>query len=97
MSVEREDGGPAFQMPYSTDEHSSPCNGTIAHPGMSLRDWFAGQALAGMLANGFMPRQTREIADKDPNNPFTSKFDYGIAAYVMADAMLAARKEGGGE
>lgn len=26
-------------------------------PGMSLRDWFAGMALQGMLANGFMPNQ----------------------------------------
>jgi len=33
------DGGPAFPIP---DE---------GWPGMTLRDWFAGQALAGMLAN----------------------------------------------
>jgi hypothetical protein len=41
-------GGPAFpiaDVPYP--------NGNVQHGwnGMSLRDWFAGQALAGMLAN----------------------------------------------
>jgi hypothetical protein len=34
------DGGPAFPTRYHEDMH-----------GMTLRDWFAGQALAGMLAN----------------------------------------------
>jgi hypothetical protein len=35
-----DDGGPAFPRPM-----------VAAAPGMTLRDWFAGQALAGMLAN----------------------------------------------
>lgn len=40
MSNARKDGEPAF-----------PNRGTIAPcPGMTLRDWFAGQALAGMIA-----------------------------------------------
>jgi hypothetical protein len=34
------DGGPAFPMHPNSWEY-----------GMTLRDWFAGQALAGMLAN----------------------------------------------
>jgi hypothetical protein len=34
------DGGPAF-----------PRHAYDGHDGMTLRDWFAGQALAGMLAN----------------------------------------------
>lgn len=44
--------------------------------GMSLRDWFAGQALAGLSATDNYDSQT------------TVK-----AAYEMADAMIAARKE----
>ena len=51
-------------------------------PGMSLLDYFAGQALAGMLAS----------ADND------AKFVMALreaphAAYKIADAMLLARKE----
>jgi len=47
------------------------------HSGMSLRDWFAGQALAGLAASPMdMPAEA-----------------YGMTAYFIADAMLAARKE----
>lgn len=40
------DGGPAFPRPYSEDE-------SVYYPdqeGMSLRDWFAGQAMQGIIA-----------------------------------------------
>ena len=41
------DGRPAFPS-----GNKVPCGGweTEGHPGMSLRDWFAGMALQGMLA-----------------------------------------------
>ncbi len=40
---------PAFpSQPYGAD--GMPCN--EAHPGMSLRDYFAGQALTGLMAAG---------------------------------------------
>ena len=45
--TERNDGGPAFPIPNATD-----MDGYVYAPeatGMSLRDWFAGQALAGLL------------------------------------------------
>lgn len=48
-------------------------------PFHSLRDWFAGQALAGLLASG----------PHDCEPP-----DYAHDAYVLADAMLAAREGG---
>jgi hypothetical protein len=38
MSTEAKDGGPAFPV---HDDMMYP-----THPGMTLRDWFAGQALA---------------------------------------------------
>lgn len=41
MNRMSKDGGPAFPAPYTTSG---------AYPGMSLRDWFAGQALMGLLA-----------------------------------------------
>ncbi len=55
-------------------------------PGMSLRDYFAGQALAGMMA---MPSDP--CSGNFHNNcgePFIGAAEY---AYRMADAMLKAR------
>jgi hypothetical protein len=48
-----------------------------APPGMTLRDWFAGQALAGYFAN--------------PNTPHRNADDCGEYMYRTADDMLAAR------
>lgn len=52
-------------------------------PGMTLRDWFAGQALNGILAADVPPRI----------NGYTMQYDE--AAYAIADAMLAQRAKGG--
>ena len=71
------DGGPAFPQPNQAHPgNPQPDNG----PGMSLRDWFAGQALVGYLAD-----------TKHPDNATPS-----IVAqwcYANADAMLKAREE----
>lgn len=58
----KNDGGPAF-----------PATGTV---GMSLRDWFAGQALAGMLADSNLDHPSEVYAER---------------VYLLADAMLAER------
>lgn len=75
-----EDGGPAFPVPK--DRYVPFGDGC----GMSLRDYFAGQALAGMChrvaQNGYPIGQTME-----------TKWA-AEAAYLFADAMLAARKGG---
>jgi hypothetical protein len=42
------DGGPAFP---STIQYFPDDKNANEEQGMTLRDWFAGQALAGMLAN----------------------------------------------
>lgn len=62
----KSDGGPAFPIEMT---------GTPYAPGMSLRDWFAGQALAGIMTNPVGGEQI-SVANK---------------AYRIADAMLAAR------
>lgn len=65
------DGGAAF--PH--DEKESSGAHWHTHSGMSLRDWFAGQALAGLAASPMdMPAEA-----------------YGLTAYAIADAMLAER------
>lgn len=71
MADQIKDGGSAFPR-MSLDPHRS------LH-GMSLRDWFAGQAMAGMLAN--MRGGLDTIAD------------HASHAYVYADAMLAERSK----
>lgn len=71
-----EDGGPAFPMTGSTLNWDAEKGQYVPQYGMTLRDWFAGQALAGLLANG-----GAAFWDRDAQN-----------AYAAADAMLAARK-----
>lgn len=63
-------GGPAFPL-QSIGPDFAP-----GYSGMSLRDWFAGQALAGLLAHP---------SDENPA-------DMPFAAYKLADAMLKARE-----
>lgn len=61
-------------------------NGPIYRPpAISLRDWFAGQALAGLMANGNIPFAP-DYAECEPEQIATAAFD-------IADAMLAARAE----
>lgn len=68
------DGGPAY--PVSTNREDEVLCG---HRGMSLRDYFAGQALVGLLAHSveYQVYPTRE--------------DNAVEAYRQADSMLKAR------
>lgn len=49
-------------------------------PGMSLRDWFAGQALVGLLAG------------RQPSTAYPPEH-LGKTSYTIADAMMAERGE----
>lgn len=74
----KDKGGPAFPGPsFSQSGHP---NGHSM--GMSLRDWFAGQALAGIMSN----------CDSTGMNGWLGAQD-GVAdfAFSVADAMLEAR------
>lgn len=96
MSNPINDGGPAFP---NNDAHG------CAYTGMTLRDWFAGQALPGLLA------QRQEAGDYDGPHCTTDAMDAGIVykgnfislkgddsealaedAFRIADAMLAERE-----
>ena len=55
-------------------------------PGKTLRDWFAGQALAGWMAG---PSNTHPGIDGPDGR---GAQNLARASYAMADAMLAARE-----
>ena len=71
------DGGPAFPFTWQEPNALSGELETVAHPGMSTRDWFAGQALMGLC------NEPMEAMDFDAQN-------IGTAAYLIADAMIQA-------
>ena len=79
MTNTHDDGGPAFPVAPTMNP-----DGTVWYhgkDGMSLRDWFAGMALSGVM--------------NKPGNQRSLAVDYAEYCYAIADAMLAARKEGG--
>lgn len=54
-----------------------------ASPGMTLRDWFAGQALVGLMSH-----------PNAENSPlFGNATHFAVDAYIAADAMLAEREK----
>lgn len=70
-----EAGGPAFPVgPICLHGRA-----VFSHPGMSLRDWMAGQALSVVCHMG-------QFWDRNPD-------DLAAFAYEIADAMLRARKK----
>jgi len=78
MSIGINDGGAAFPVPTSDFTGSMAAEG-----GMSLRDWFAGQALAGMNAC---------MADAAFWPSGITLEDMVASTYNQADAMLVRRK-----
>ncbi len=79
------DGGTAFPSDWRDFQ---PCTGEQVvreqYPGMSLRDWFAGMALQGLLANSF-------YAEQNHNNANVTAQSASKAAYAHADVMLTIR------
>lgn len=84
----KDTGGPAFPL----DDVNRVDNFTIRqHQGMTLRDWFAGQALSGMSGAGpeFMNALSRRAEKLGVNAE-----EYGARmAYLLADAMIAERSK----
>lgn len=72
-------GGPAFPL-QAVGPQGEPYSPEV---GMTLRDYFAGQALAGLLAHPQGPAGEWERSAKD--------------AYNAADAMITAREAEGGK
>ncbi len=77
MSKKIKDGGKAY-----------PC---LNERGMTLRDYFAGQALAGLAAQGGI-MDTLETVAKE--HGIEAEDIVAVAAYELADAMLKERERG---
>jgi hypothetical protein len=98
MNPQIDDGGPAFPVPpNSTDDAHRSAYGSVGAPGMSLRDWFAGQALHGILAKSWNPNSSG-----NGSREWSTSFRIGpnqaaSRAYEYADAMLAQRQKKAGE
>lgn len=78
------DGGPAFPVHGGHHPDDDPCNHTLGG-GMTLRDWFAGQAIGAVISqftDGFVA---------NPASRHNAAEYFGKAAYEVADAMLEAR------
>ena len=82
MTTEKETGGPAFPQFVVTN------GGAHIEGGMALRDYFAAKVMQATLSN---PHTMSELAKR-----FPPKMDMieGLSgyAYLVADAMLEARK-----
>jgi hypothetical protein len=91
-----DDGGPAFPLIESSFSSGGTMT-SLTGRGMSMRDWFAGQALAGLLGNDtFMTdlqAQLREDGRDSGGQRSGTCVITARRAYMHADAMLAARKE----
>ena len=74
-----DDGGPAFPGKAPTVAMDQSGHLRRVEDGMSLRDWFAGQALQGLCAA--------------PGTISWDQRRHAKAAYEYADAMIVARKE----
>ena len=76
-------GPPAFPRPLSNDDHENPCNFVPEQDGMSLRDWFAGQALLGVS----------KLAVEENFVDATADGFIADVCFGLADAMMRAREK----
>lgn len=76
--TKHDDGGTAFPI---------TAGNAVYGRGMTLRDWFAGQALVGIINACAMDARVRGE---------TSEMLFARKAYSVADAMIAAREKQNG-
>jgi hypothetical protein len=106
MTDKIDDGGPAFSGYTTAKRTVNPAHPMIPDtgpreievnvpvPGMSLRDWFAGQALVGVIADETKSGKLETTENAGTDNAQENQYSTIAAdAYALADAMLAARKE----
>lgn len=83
MSTHINDGGPAFPRVESTDYLTNSCARIVTIGGMSLRDYFAAQAINSLII--------AEMEGANNGVPVSHPNVIGDMAYRIADGLLAAR------
>ena len=83
-----DDGGPVFPHLTYSDIAGVPTVTNLDRPGMSLRDWFAGQALIGQVI-----RQELAWVAASSGPGCLVETVMARRAYNQADAMLKERKK----
>lgn len=108
MNKPIDDGGPAFAAPEQiADTINRDLAAEMAFPGrrfesrqywtgMTLRDYFAAKALQGLIAEPPHDRFTATVCEIGPKPTEDEPGNFAKAAYLLADAMLKARKESNG-
>ena len=81
MENKIKDGGSAFPTQHEETIHGKEYSSkhTVYNSGMSLRDWFAGMALQGIMAA--------------PKRISVDCIDIAIDAYKLADAMIKEKEK----
>lgn len=70
-------------MSKDTSGRNAPNPPVSGTPPMTIRQWYAGLAMQGMLCNGFIPHMVK------PEGYVLQSYNYAATAFAMADAMIA--------
>lgn len=86
MTQQIDDGGPAFpvdEIDVAGGHYEGRYEVQRQHPGMSLLDWFAGQAIVGMLPTLKARSEESLVSEAIPK---AAEFAYKIARAMIAEA-----------
>ncbi len=98
--MSKNDGGPAFPFVDHAElttiglGHGAAADVPTSRPGMSLRDWFAGQVVPALAFAAGRDETRDTFAEYMRKTDMTARDLLAATAYQMADAMLKARGEG---
>jgi hypothetical protein len=87
---EIDDGGAAFPVPENTQAPEHSAYGQAGHPGMTLRDWFAGQAMAAIVSRIIPEHRDGATSATVPQAALDAA---AHTAFGFADAMIAQRSK----
>ena len=77
------------------EDHYAFPSDRIMQKGMTLRDYFAGQALIGLITQLTNPQAAASLQEIATRKSIKAVDVVAVSAYAYADAMLAAREKGG--